>query len=182
MSSSQRIDPKWIKFVDSASARIVIIPGIVLLLMMIQIVIDVALRNVAQIAVPGTLEFTSYWWMPAIVFLALAAAQAKNEHLQVTLVTERFAPRVRRAALIISLTVTALTLVCLVWFAWRSGLDAYEINQSAVGSIPIPIWPARLAAAVGLAAYLLQVALSLYRVIVRTDDPRIANEVESSFQ
>lgn len=184
MNASKQSRPLWVRGIDSVSTRIVIVPGIVLILMMIQIVVDVAFRNTSDITLPGTLEFTTYWWMPAIVFLALAAAQARNEHLQVTLVTERFPPGARRAALVISLTVTALALICLIWFAWLSGIDAYEINQSAVGNIPIPIWPARLAAALGFAAYLLQVMVSLYRAITepRELDEAAADKVESSIQ
>ena len=45
------------------------------LILMVHIIVDVAMRYLANAPLPGTIEVVSYWWMVLIIFPAVALTQ-----------------------------------------------------------------------------------------------------------
>lgn len=56
---------------------------IVVGVMMVHIVLEVFLRYVFNVSIPGTLTFASRYYLPAIVFLPLALVEHENETISV---------------------------------------------------------------------------------------------------
>ncbi|MGR3453523.1 TRAP transporter small permease [Pseudooceanicola sp.] len=71
----------------------ILIAGIGLFLMMIHVVIDVIARAFFRVALPGTIEVVSSYYMVAAVFLPLAMVQRRHAHIMVSLFTEWMSPR-----------------------------------------------------------------------------------------
>ena len=74
-----------------------VLPGIALLLMMAQTVIDILMKNLMGAPIEGNLEIMSVYHMVAIVFLPLAIVELKHEHINVDLLVRLFheeAPRI----------------------------------------------------------------------------------------
>lgn len=71
----------------------ILIAGAGLFLMMIHVVTDVLARALFSVALPGTLEIVSSYYMVMAVFLPLAMVQRRHAHIMVSLFTEWMSPR-----------------------------------------------------------------------------------------
>lgn len=134
---------------------------VVILAMMVATVADVARRTFAGYPIPGVTEAGEVVMVMA-VFLGIAYTESRGAHVRVTLVLEMLPPRV--AAIINSLAML-LVLSLLAWMVWVTtgrALEAIEVNEVLFGLVKIPVWPGRIAIAVGLAAYFLEAIPRLY--------------------
>lgn len=138
-----------------------IIAVVVILVMMVATVADVSRRYFAGSPIPGVTEAGEVIMVLA-VFLGIAYTESRGAHVRVTIVLEMLPPRV--AAIINSLAML-LVLALLAWMVWVTtgrALEAIEVNEVRFGLVKIPVWPGRIAIAVGLAAYFLEALLRLY--------------------
>ncbi|UOM36577.1 TRAP transporter small permease [Acuticoccus sp. I52.16.1] len=128
------------------------------------VVLDVAARNLAGASVPGVLEVTEVT-LVAIVYLGLAMAQRRQEHVSLSMVVDRLGGRWQRGAHFIAI------LVCLgvtLWFAcaaWDAALTAFARGEYRFGLVAVPIWPARFAIAIGLTVLILELLVDLKRIL-----------------
>ena len=71
----------------------ILIAGAGLFLMMLHVVMDVLARALFRVALPGTIEVVSSYYMVMVVFLPLAMVQRRHAHIMVSLFTEWMSPR-----------------------------------------------------------------------------------------
>lgn len=115
-----------------------------LVVMLGHVVVDVVLRELFHVPMSGTLEIVSYWYMVALVFLAIPAAQARGEHIQVELFTASVSPRTRTVIDIFVLIFSAALLVLFTWVTIGEALrqtGAGTVVEAGTGTIPV--WPTR---------------------------------------
>lgn len=106
---------------------------VVLLLMAMMMVttIDVFGRYVLSRPLPGAFEITEIM-LAMTIFIGLPLVCLKEEHVAVTLITERFRPRVRNIhAAIVSVFCAAILLV----IAWR--LTVHSLQLASYGDVTI---------------------------------------------
>lgn len=135
--------------------------GIALVLLALNTVMDVVMREFTSAGMPATLELVSYWWMPWLTFFALTVAEFGDEHIRIGALTDGLHGRMR----LVSDVVAGLIAVALV--AWMSVLAiqkafaSWEIGDSASVNRWLPIWPVHIAVAVGLVLYTITLAAKL---------------------
>ena len=168
-------EPGWIRLVDRISRVLAGISAGVVAVLAVHVFVDVTARWLANRPLPGTLEYVTFWWMPAVVFLALAGGQLRAEHMKVTLLTDLMTARARRIAEVVILLVVAALIVVLTYYLLLGAIESTRIRQAALGVAVVPLWPAKWAAVVGLAAFLLQTAATLWRVV--TGAPTVPHQV-----
>lgn len=125
---------------------------LLILFMMVSTVADVGRRQLAGKAIDGVIEMGEVL-MVSTVFLGLAYAETRGAHVNMTLVIRKLPPRIAAIANSLGLL---LVLFVVGWMVYVTGLRAYDsfsANEYRFGLVQIPIWPARVALAVGLAAY-----------------------------
>lgn len=147
--------------VHLVSRTLGILAVVVILFMMVATVADVARRTFAGYPIPGVTEAGEVIMVMA-VFLGIAYTEYRGAHVRVTLVLEMLPPRV---AAIINSVAMLLVLVLLAWMVWVTtgrALEAIEVNEVRFGLVKIPVWPGRIAIAVGLAVYFLEAVPRLY--------------------
>ena len=66
--------------------------GLVLCLMMVQIVVDVFMRNVVGAGFPATADLVAKYYMVAVSFVPVAYAELKRRHIEATIFTD-YLPR-----------------------------------------------------------------------------------------
>lgn len=116
--------------------------SIVLVAMMLQIVIDVFMRNLVGAGFPATPDIVSRYYMVAVSFLPLAMTQALDRHIEATIFTNRLKGGALRAVLIGGVLVAIAVFGLL---AWGGTLEA--LKQTArrayveAGVIHFPTWP-----------------------------------------
>lgn len=138
-----------------------VVAVLVIVFLMVATVADVARRTFAGHPIPGVTEAGEVVMVMA-VFFGIAYTEFRGAHVRVTLVLEMLPPRV---AAIINSAAMLLVLVLLAWMVWVTtgrAIEALEVNEVRFGLVKIPVWPGRIAIAVGLAAYFLEAVPRLY--------------------
>ena len=108
----------------------------------------------------------------AAVFLGLAYTGATNGHIAVDLVTDRLPRRASRWVDAFGWSSTALILLWLAYATGARALESTEKNESRMGLVNWPLWPARWLIVVGLVATLLVAVVNVARHL--DVDPELA--------
>lgn len=116
------------------------------------VTLDVVLRFFFQKVLTGTFEVTTYIWMPMVVFLPMAYAAVRSEHIKMPLLVDKLGGRTKDSA---ELLVNSIILVCVtaLTIAQASSVKlAYVSQQATNGSIQLPLWIGKSIALLGLAS------------------------------
>ena len=146
------------------------VSGAAIGMMMLVGAADIVLTNIDVIGlpskpVPGANEFIATMMVVA-VFLGVPLAQQRRGHIQVDLVTQRLPAPLRRACEVLARTLTALMFAGIAWFGWKTTAHAWSVGEFAAGSFNLPLWPARMALALGATMMVLQCLLDLLGAFV----------------
>jgi len=108
--------------------------------------------------IPGVLEATEAL-MVLGVFLALPYTQAKRQHIAVDLVVTRLGPAARRILDLLTLGLTLFVFSLIAWRGWVLAAKSVAIREYANGIVPFPVYPAKIALAVGASLMVCQIIL-----------------------
>jgi len=151
---------------------LMLIGGAGVLLMMLNVTLDVFLKNIWNTPIQGTIEISSYYYMVAIVMLPMAFVEYENEQIGVDLLYTRLPRVLQLACLLVTFTITAVALSVM---AWRTGLDAvraFRVGEVVMGSREVLVWPARCLLPLGFGltaiAAVLRIAMTLQGIDVTT--------------
>jgi TRAP-type C4-dicarboxylate transport system permease small subunit len=134
--------------------------GASLLLMMLIGAIDIIGAKLLNRPLPAALETTEAL-MVLGVFLALAYTQAHRQHIVVDLLTTRLGPGARRALDGLAQLLTLGVFGLVAWQGWVLGLTSLHIREYASGILPFPLYPSKLALAVGATLMVLQLLVDI---------------------
>lgn len=140
------------------------VAGVALLLMMVQTVVDVTMKNVFGAPIEGNLEIVSVYHMVALVFLPLAIVELKHEHIVVDLLVRLFPSGLRRTTDTIGYLVSAMFFGILAWQTGVDAIEAYQMGEILMTSILVTIWPAKFSLPLGFAAVMLACLLHAWQV------------------
>ncbi|WP_314037688.1 TRAP transporter small permease [Dietzia sp. CH92] len=157
--------------IDRLSMSAAAIGGLTAVGLMLNVVLDVALRFLAGTPIEGTLDLTQYAWMPVLVSLGLGYALHRGEHIRVSLLTVSAGLRAQRIVEVCSLIVTVVAVVVLIWFSAERANESTHLGESAVGTAWLNIWPVRWVLVVGLVVLLLQTVVEIWRGWTMTATP-----------
>lgn len=155
--------------VTAAAARLnhalASVSGLAIGLMMAVGAADIVLTNIDLVGlpsqpVPGANEFIATMMVVAI-FLGVPLAQQRRGHIQVDLVTRRLPPVLQRACAVLQAVLSLAVFAGIAWFGWKTTAHAFSVGEFAAGSYNLPLWPARMALAIGASMMVLQCALDL---------------------
>lgn len=79
------------------SGGTIAIGGFVLMLMMLQVVVDVVLRQVLGAGFPATPDLVGKYYMVALAVLPIALTEVKRRHIEATIFTDKLPERARNA-------------------------------------------------------------------------------------
>lgn len=125
------------------------------LAMMLLTCLDTGIRWFSGRSLAGVQEIVEQL-MVAIVFLGMAYALRRGEHVSVKVLTASLP--VRWAA-VLRLCGLAVMIAIVIWMTWRTGQHAWRsfmTGEVRFGLLQVPVWPARLAIPLGLGALILQ--------------------------
>jgi len=89
------------------------------------------------------------WLMAAAAFLGMAYSFRNGDFVRVTLLLESVSPRIRRWLEVSSLSVAAVAILYLGYWAMSFTLESYQFNDIAGNMVAIPIWIPQMSFAVG---------------------------------
>lgn len=140
-----------------------IFAGAALLLMMVQTVIDILMKNLFGAPIEGNLEIMSVYHMVAIVFLPLAMVELKHEHINVDLLVRLFPRALCRFTDTLGYLVSGVFFGMLTYQTWLDAVKAFRIDEILMTSILITIWPAKFSLPIGFAGVMLACLLHAWR-------------------
>lgn len=155
--------PLPLRIVDRMSDACAVVAAAGVVLLATNIALDVLGRMLLNAPVPGTIERTTYWWMPTLALLAFAFTEKRQEHIKVTILLDALPPRMRQIVEgVFGLLATAL-LFALVYHAWHDAVRSHGFREVTASSPPVSVWPFRFVAVAGIAMIALQSAATTVR-------------------
>lgn len=131
-----------------------------ILLITVATVADVVKRIVTGQSMAGVLE-TGEVVLVILVFLGLAAAQRERMHVASTILTSRVPPRFASLLRVVGLLAWTGLLVWMAVVCTGRAIESVAGGEYRFGLIQIPVWPARVAIALGVVLLLVAVLMTL---------------------
>jgi TRAP-type C4-dicarboxylate transport system permease small subunit len=155
------------KTVHQITQVLAFIAVLCIVVILFAIVADVTRRTLFGKSVEGVVELGEVM-MVAIVFLGLGFAERRGAHVSMTLLVRKLSPRTAAIVNGLGLLLVVAVVGWMVYVTADRALISFADREFRFGLVRIPVWPARIAIAVGLAAYFLEL---IFRLI---DDVRAA--------
>lgn len=173
--------PRWLEWIDRGLRAVEWVFETVALaslaLMMLNTVGNALMRYLYDKPIPGSLNATLLYLMPALVFLSLGRVQAMNSHIAATLFVDRMPEVGQRLAKIV---VTLVILGVVILMAKGSFIELTEVWGATLGGSPeFPLGPSWLFIPIGLAAIALRAAWQLLVLFLAPDDPGVKTAPEA---
>lgn len=147
------------KVVSGISCGLARVTGILIIIMMLGVVIDAALRGVAGIAIWGVLEL-SVLLLLSLIYFGIPATQALRENFRVSIFADALPKRIGDIVAWLLLGLQVAIVGMFAWFTWSAAVFSYTREEVSIGLVQIPLWPSRTMVALGLTLLLLQTIMS----------------------
>jgi len=144
---------------DGVATVLLVLGGLAILLMMLQIMAEVALRTAFKVTIPGTEETVSAYYMIGCAFLPLAWVERQRAHVRVEVFTLWLSARQAAAVDGIVCLVCAAGTSVFAYAALGKALAMMRTNEILIGTIDVVVWPSRWFVPLGLAAMALYMLL-----------------------
>ncbi len=105
----------------------------------------------------GAINDVVAWLCAAAAFLTMAHAFKHGDFVRVTLVLEKLSPAMRRKYEVVCLSVAALAIGYLAWWACIFTYESWQFHELAQGLWAVPIWIPQLSFALGSILFLVAV-------------------------
>ena len=122
--------------------------GIAIALMMVISTVDVFMRRIFSLPIPGSYEFVSLTFV-VVVFWALANIQRENGHVNLNTLYNKLPRRGKLYALGVTLLLSGAIFVLATLSTGRDVIWAIRTGDVIMGLINVVTWPSRLAIAIG---------------------------------
>lgn len=138
------------KFVSLLRIGFVGISGVALLILTFMITADTFFRFVFSAPFPASVEI-SQLIQPFVIFPPFAYALATNTHVRVTMVTQHFKGRFRKAVELFPFLVGFIFFSILTYVSWLNFWESVSINETMLAAVKLYWWIGKLAMPMGVA-------------------------------
>ena len=138
----------------------IFLAGVAMVLMMVHICADAALRTLFNTSFPGTLEIVSFYYMVSVVFLPLAYIQLQRGHVIIELFTNGLSYRTNAVIDGIVYTLATIAMAYFTMAAFEKAVKMTELGEFVLGVILVYTWPARWLVVAGTGVMSIVYALS----------------------
>lgn len=156
----------WLR-VRTLNRTAALISGIGVFAMMLVGAGDVIATKFFNAPIPGAFEMTETM-MVACIFFGLAMAQERRQHIRVELVTQTLSATVQRALDAVADLASCVFFAIIAWYGVKAAAESVQILEFTSGLVKFPVWPSKLALALGsvlmVAQCLVDAAASIRRV------------------
>jgi TRAP-type C4-dicarboxylate transport system permease small subunit len=153
---------KSIKVINQWMASLSVI---IVFIMMVSITADVTLRYFANAPIVGVVELNRTL-LVVVVFFTLGFAQVRKQHINVEMVLHMMSPRRK---VVVEAIEALLALVIVGMITYGAVTEAYFSTvegEHEVGLLNYPVWPSRIAMALGLFMLCMQYVVDILHGLV----------------
>lgn len=105
-------------------------------------------RYFLNMPIKGTLEFSEIV-IVVLIFLPLAYCEMTKGHIKLTLITDKLSEGKKRILNYFNTVVACIYVALLFWFSLKMAIQAFVDKEFSNGSIAFPLFPGKLAVAIG---------------------------------
>jgi len=163
-----------------------VVAALMMLVIMLLIVLDVALRYFLRAPLGWSYDFISHYLMAGLFFFSMSATLQHEEHVRVDVLLKHFSPAMRHLAEFATYLTASIVFGAIVWIALDKAILSFQANEVASGVIPWPTWMSIALVPIGAGVLLLRMvyrlmghALSLATRTSRIELPRITGAEEA---
>lgn len=167
------------KLIRGMARTLAVLSASAIVVMVIAITIDVFVRNATGASLGGMIEIAETAMVTAVAF-GLAWAGVQGEHVAVTLLTDRFGPRLARATNIFVWILTAFYTGWLSYANILNSIDATRLGEVRFGLVQWPMYPMRWVLTLGFISLFLVALVNIYRSITGKGPMGFASELEAT--
>lgn len=153
------------KVTERLAWALALLAGISLTLMMLQTVGDLVMSRVFAHPIEGNMEVVSVYHMVLVVFLPLAMVELRHEHINADLFVQMLPAPLQRAVYVFGSLISLAFFGTLCYQTWIDAVESWKIDEVVMGSIYVPVWPAKFALPLGFLAMLLVIVLHIFRAL-----------------
>jgi len=150
------------RVLDGFTRALSVIAGVLLGAVAVGIATDITYRYITNRSLPGIIEYSEVA-LVAMAYLAFPYAERQMAHIRVDSITGLLPRRVR----LVVITIAYVPVIVIIgYFAWVSGVEAlhsWEIGEYRLGTVQVPIWPARVIIPISFFLVALQLIATLAR-------------------
>jgi TRAP-type C4-dicarboxylate transport system permease small subunit len=158
------LDRQWRRVLHAATRVLAFVSVASIAFMMLATSADVGRRQFFGSSVRGVIELSEIM-MVVIVFFGLGYAESREAHVSMTLVIRRLPARVAAAVKALALVLAIAVIGWMLVATFDRAIDSFVSGEQRFGIVRLPVWPARWAIVVGLAAFLLEMLVRLVDLI-----------------
>ena len=159
----------WQRMIHRLGNSLAGLSGLCVTYIMLVTTLDVLGRQFFSQSVPGSLEMNRLS-LVAAVYLAFAAAELQQRHVEVTLVTSRLSRGWQLVASIVRGMVILTFLGLMIWRTALQALQSIDRAEYTTGLLQLPVWPAKVAIPIGVLAYAFAVIMRMIASPATSDD------------
>ena len=126
--------------------------GACILLMLAVTAADVAMRYFVHSPLSWAFDLVSYYLLAASFFLAFPYALGKGGHIQVDYFAMRMPRTLRHVMVAVAFAFSAVFVATIAWFGAIEAFEAWRRGEVISGVILWPVWVAKLALPISMAA------------------------------
>ncbi|MBW1789485.1 MAG: TRAP transporter small permease [Deltaproteobacteria bacterium] len=158
--------------VEGAAKILTVLAMILLVPMMFLVAGDVIGRYVFKSPIPAVFEVNTNFLMVMVVFFPMAYVHVMDQHVFVTLFTEKLPARVKALLDAFSVLLGATIYALIGWYGASVALKATKVQEYSPGIIDVPVWMAKWIVPIGAFVFsveLLFSAIKHMRTMVNPD-------------
>jgi len=152
------------RFLDGASNLLGLVAGCAVVLMMLHINLDVAMRYIFSAPFANTIEIVSTYYIVAIVFLPFALVERLNANIVVEILAQHLPRRTSEILIGIVAIVAAAYFSAFTWVSWHDAVQKFQVGEIALGNSQITVWPTRFYLPIGGGLLVLMLLYKAYRL------------------
>jgi len=141
-----------------------LVGAVAVILMMLQIVADVLLKNLISWPIPLTSVFVANYYMVIVAYMPLALTERLSRHISVELLFRHLSARWQRWLGALVCLFAGTVAAAIAWELWFEAMKKARVGSFIVEqSLAMPIWPTYFVLPIGFGLF---AALLFYRVLV----------------
>lgn len=154
---------------------LVVLCSLFLVLMMVHVGSDIAMKLLFNAPITGTLETVSYYYMVSIVFLAFPFVELRHEHVSVDLFFQKFPHALQIGVYALG---SVLAMIYYGVFCYQTTIDALKATnelETVMANILFYVWPSRWALPIGSGILVLAIFINGLRALIERQVPDLGD-------
>ncbi|MBA7474398.1 hypothetical protein ES707_09750 [subsurface metagenome] len=154
--------PFYLALIDKSSLSLAQVAVVALVIMMVLITVEVFIRKLFGISTKIAHDFSAYL-LVAVLFLGAAETLRVGKHLRVTILYDRWNPKIRSVVYKATFVIVIIFVLSLLWATTGLVVTSYGRGAMTEGLVRIPEFIPELLIPIGLFFFVLQLAAQISR-------------------